>query len=146
MERDIWFLSESLAYFFLLSTKHEEHWIMCSVRGFFLLTMNIYLFLKALGYIHTPTQEIKRWWTRIEGFLENISYFRGVESMSLKIMVSASMNAHLVFSKLNFLLPGSPGQIYCPWPKKGFFFFYPMKLVLAWSKVQIIFTKIIKKL
>lgn len=42
--------------------------------------------------------------------------------MSLKIMVSASMNAHLVFSKLNFLLPGSPGQIYCPWPKKGFFF------------------------
>lgn len=41
--------------------------------------------------------------------------------MSRQVMVSAHMNAHLVFSELSFLLPGPPGQIYCPWPKKGFF-------------------------
>lgn len=50
--------------------------------------------------------------------------------MSLKILMSTGMNAHLVFSMFSFLLPGPPGQIYCPWPKKGFFF-PPMKLVLA---------------
>lgn len=72
--------------------------------------------------IHTPTQEIKRRWTRIEDFLENISYFRGIKSMSLKIMVSTGMNAHLEFSMLSLLLPDPPGQIYCPWLKKGFFF------------------------
>jgi hypothetical protein len=37
------------------------------------------------------------------------------------LKASTGMNAHLVFSLLDFLLPDPPGQIYCPWQKKGFF-------------------------
>lgn len=95
---------------------------MCPVSGFFI---NHWILKKRKvlsWYIHTPSQEIKGRWTKIEDLLENISYFRGEESMSVKIMVSVGMNAHLVFSLFSFLLPGPPGQIYYPWLKKGFFF------------------------